>query len=104
MMNAAVSSGRRSFSAPLKARPIGVRTLSTMTASGMVTLLCVEKARRSHSTGGFIPQPSHSVGPCLRLSVYLLASREARLGARRARRDLGCGAAAGLERGFPWFR
>ncbi len=33
---AAMSSGRRLTSDPLKARPIGLRAVATMTASGMV--------------------------------------------------------------------
>src|SRR5437588_5368155 len=35
MMKPPMSSGRTSFSEPLRARPIGVRAVSTMTASGM---------------------------------------------------------------------
>ena len=35
MTNAVMSSGRRSISEPLKARPMGVRMVSTITASGM---------------------------------------------------------------------
>src|SRR5436305_13035320 len=48
---AARSSARTSLSEPLTARPIGVRTASTMTASGIDRLL--EHAPASHSQGGF---------------------------------------------------
>ena len=40
-MNAARSSGRLFLSEPFMARPIGVRAVETMTASGMVALLAV---------------------------------------------------------------
>ena len=55
MMNASVSSGRSVASEPLKARPTGVRTASTMTACGMWTKVLSMYARRSHSTGLLCP-------------------------------------------------
>src|SRR3712207_1612946 len=56
---AARSSARTSFSEPLTARPIGVRTASTMTASGMCTPLIVPRRR---TRGAVIPRRSHSTG------------------------------------------
>ena len=61
MTKAVVSSGRSDASDPLKARPTGVRTASTMTASGMGYVLSfVGPAVALH---GRFPRRSHSTGP-----------------------------------------
>ena len=110
-MKAPISSGRSWASEPLKARPMGVRTASTITASGMAGTLL-----RRHSQGAIQPDRlavQHRVLGDLagELRVFLGTSeprREGHLGAqglarllRQARRATGCrrGQARSCRRG-----
>src|SRR3954452_3517358 len=86
---AARSSARTSFSGPLTARPIGVRTASTMTASDM----CVsfDEAPASHSRSGFPRRRtrrglSHRIGSRAVLSAYGCQVAEAVIQLRVLRR------------------
>src|SRR6476469_6111796 len=59
---AARSSARTSFREPLKARPIGVRTASTMTASGICGSFSNLIAPGGRTPRGSLPRRSHSTG------------------------------------------
>ena len=88
MTYARVSSGRSEASEPLKARPIGVRTASTMTASGMGMFLSMTPGGRTPRAG--LPPAVALHGACA-FRIYETARTSRRLAVRDlpARRQRG---------------